>query len=46
MQPSLTCNGWSNLPDSFSRALILVGGSLGDLFGRRLIFIVGIVIFA
>src|ERR1700736_4760831 len=27
-------------------ALILVGGSLGDLFGRRLIFIVGVVIFA
>jgi len=26
-------------------ALILVGGSLGDLFGRRLIFIVGIAIF-
>src|ERR1700691_5071024 len=27
-------------------ALILVGGSLGDLFGRRLIFLVGIAIFA
>jgi EmrB/QacA subfamily drug resistance transporter len=27
-------------------ALILVGGSLGDLFGRRLIFVVGIAIFA
>ena len=27
-------------------ALILVGGSLGDLFGRRLIFVVGVVIFA
>jgi EmrB/QacA subfamily drug resistance transporter len=26
-------------------ALILVGGSLGDLFGRRLIFVVGIAIF-
>jgi len=27
-------------------ALILVGGSLGDLFGRRLIFLLGVVIFA
>src|ERR1700732_2065909 len=27
-------------------ALILVGGSLGDLFGRRLIFIAGVAIFA
>ncbi|MGB9492902.1 MAG: MFS transporter [Terriglobales bacterium] len=27
-------------------ALILVGGSLGDLFGRRLMFVVGIAIFA
>ena len=30
----------------FLGALILVGGSLGDSFGRRLIFIVGIAIFA
>src|ERR1700693_3970970 len=30
----------------FLAALILVGGSLGDLFGRRLIFMVGVVIFA
>ena len=30
----------------FLGALILVGGSLGDLFGRRLIFIVGVSIFA
>ncbi len=30
----------------FLGALILVGGSLGDLFGRRLIFVAGIVIFA
>ncbi len=30
----------------FLGALILVGGSLGDVFGRRLIFIAGIVIFA
>ena len=30
----------------FLSALILVGGSLGDLFGRRLIFIVGVAIFA
>ena len=29
----------------FLGALILVGGSLGDLFGRRLIFVVGIAIF-
>src|SRR5216117_3783977 len=27
-------------------ALILVGGSLGDLFGRRRIFLVGVAIFA
>src|SRR6202142_2265538 len=27
-------------------ALILVGGSFGDLFGRRLIFLAGVVIFA
>jgi EmrB/QacA subfamily drug resistance transporter len=27
-------------------ALILVGGSLGDLFGRRLMFVVGVAIFA
>ncbi|MGA7220583.1 MAG: MFS transporter [Candidatus Sulfotelmatobacter sp.] len=30
----------------FLGALILVGGSLGDLFGRRLIFVVGVTIFA
>src|SRR5229473_6502972 len=30
----------------FLGALILVGGSLGDLFGRRLIFVVGVAIFA
>jgi len=30
----------------FLGALILVGGSLGDLFGRRLIFVMGVVIFA
>ena len=30
----------------FLAALILVGGSLGDLFGRRLIFLVGVSIFA
>ncbi len=30
----------------FLGALILVGGSLGDLFGRRLIFLVGVGIFA
>ena len=29
----------------FLGALILVGGSLGDLFGRRLIFVAGIAIF-
>src|SRR3954462_13967568 len=30
----------------FLGALILIGGSLGDLFGRRLIFLVGVAIFA
>ncbi len=30
----------------FLGALILVGGSLGDLFGRRLIFVLGVGIFA
>jgi EmrB/QacA subfamily drug resistance transporter len=30
----------------FLGALILVGGSLGDLFGRRLIFLIGVFIFA
>src|SRR3989475_11598669 len=30
----------------FLGALILVGGSLGDLFGRRLIFLAGVAIFA
>jgi EmrB/QacA subfamily drug resistance transporter len=30
----------------FLGALILVGGSLGDLFGRRLIFIIGTALFA
>jgi EmrB/QacA subfamily drug resistance transporter len=30
----------------FLGALILVGGSLGDLFGRRLIFVVGVATFA
>jgi len=30
----------------FLGALILVGGSIGDLLGRRLIFVVGVIIFA
>jgi MFS family permease len=30
----------------FLGALILIGGSLGDLFGRRLIFILGVGVFA
>jgi EmrB/QacA subfamily drug resistance transporter len=30
----------------FLAALILVGGSLGDLFGRRMVFLVGVTIFA
>src|SRR6201996_2085910 len=30
----------------FLAALLLVGGSLGDLYGRRKIFIIGVVIFA
>ncbi|OLD60746.1 MAG: MFS transporter [Acidobacteria bacterium 13_1_40CM_2_60_7] len=30
----------------FLGALVLVGGSLGDLFGRRVMFVVGVIIFA
>ena len=30
----------------FLSALILIGGSLGDIFGRRLVFVIGIVLFA
>src|SRR6202163_4258812 len=30
----------------FLGALILVGGSLGDLFGRRRMFLLGVIIFA
>src|SRR5437764_7491469 len=30
----------------FLAALILVGGALGDLFGRRLIFLIGVGLFA
>src|ERR1700733_3577634 len=30
----------------FLGALILVGGSLGDLFGRRLMFLLGVTVFA
>src|ERR1700743_3557373 len=30
----------------FLAALLLVGGSLGDLYGRRKIFVVGVVLFA
>jgi MFS family permease len=30
----------------FLGALILVGGSLGDLFGRRRIFVIGVALFA
>ena len=30
----------------FLGALILIGGSLGDLFGRRLVFVIGIALFA
>lgn len=30
----------------FLGALILVGGSLGDLFGRRLVFLIGVGVFA
>src|ERR1700681_4807931 len=30
----------------FLAALILVGGSVGDLFGRRLMFLLGVMIFA
>src|SRR5438270_8507872 len=30
----------------FLAALLLVGGSLGDLYGRRRVFVVGVVLFA
>src|SRR5271154_4082907 len=30
----------------FLGALILIGGSLGDLFGRRMMFVVGVAVFA
>src|SRR5580704_11703869 len=30
----------------FLAALILVGGSLGDVFGRRLLFLLGVAVFA
>src|SRR5258705_13329335 len=30
----------------FLSALLLVGGSLGDLYGRRLIFVIGVGLFA
>ncbi len=30
----------------FLSALILVGGALGDMFGRRLIFVIGVTVFA
>jgi len=30
----------------FLSALILIGGSLGDLFGRRLVFLIGVTLFA
>jgi EmrB/QacA subfamily drug resistance transporter len=30
----------------FLAALILVGGSLGDLFGRRMVFLIGVALFA
>lgn len=30
----------------FLASLLLVGGSLGDLYGRRLIFVIGVIIFA
>jgi MFS family permease len=29
----------------FLGALIVVGGSLGDLFGRRLVFVAGVAVF-
>ncbi len=30
----------------FLAALLLIGGSLGDIYGRRTIFIVGVVLFS
>ena len=53
--PAIQANFHANVVDMqwvvesyglFLGALILVGGSLGDLLGRRLIFVVGIAIFA
>ena len=52
--PSLQANFHANVVDVqwvvesyglFLGALILVGGSLGDLFGRRLIFMAGVAVF-
>jgi MFS family permease len=43
----LMCNGW--VVESygiFLSALILAGGALGDLFGRRRIFLIGVGVFA
>jgi len=34
------------LSPALSRCLILVGGSLGDLYGRRRIFACGVLLFA
>ena len=45
-QPSSMSSGWSRSYGLFLGALILAGGSLGDLFGRRLIFLIGVGIFA
>src|SRR5262245_19725716 len=53
--PSLQSSFHANLVDLqwvvesyglFLAALILVGGSLGDLFGRRRMFVAGVVVFA
>src|SRR5512147_2982301 len=53
--PSLQSDFHANLVDLqwvvesyglFLAALILVGGSLGDLFGRRRVFVAGVVVFA
>ncbi len=39
-------NGWLNLTRLFLAALLLIGGSLGDLYGRRKIFASGVVLFS
>ena len=46
MPMSSMCNGSLRATRLFLAALILVGGSLGDLFGRRRVFVAGVAVFA